>query len=138
MPDKRAARLDWTGEGLRFRGGGTDPNTPEIELDGSNEKGPSPMLALLLAAAGCTGADVVVMLEKMRVGLENLSIEVEGIRRDEHPKRYRSIALHFSMSGAALDRSKVERAVRLSLDKYCSVLHSLDPAIDVVHTIAFT
>lgn len=138
MPDRRAVRLDWTGEGLRFRGGGTDPKTPAIEIDGSSEKGPSPMLVLLLSVAACTGADVVVILEKMRAGLESLSVEVEGLRRDQHPKRYQSVAVRFSMSGAAIDRPKAERAVRLSLDKYCSVLHSLDPAIDVVHTIAFT
>ena len=137
MPDTRAVRLDWTGEGLRFQGGGTDPTTPQVELDGDNGTGPSPMLALLLAIAGCTGADVVVILKKMRAGLECLSIEVAGVRRDEHPKRYQSVALRFSMSGTALDRAKAERAVGLSIDKYCSVLHSLDAAIDVSYTIDF-
>lgn len=138
MPDRRAVRLDWTGEGLRFRGSGTDPKTPSIELDGDNETGPSPMLVLLLAAAGCTGADVVVILEKMRAGLDSLTVEVEGVRRDEHPKRYQSVTLRFAMSGTALDRAKAERAVSLSIGKYCSVLHSLDDEIDVDYTIEFT
>ncbi len=113
--DTRAVRLEWTGEGLRFRGGGTEPATPEIQLDGDGAVGPSPMQALLLSAAGCTGADVVVILEKMRVGLDRLSIDVIGTRRAEHPKRYESVSLTFQMSGAALDRTKAERAVALSV-----------------------
>ena len=135
MPDKRGVKLDWTGERLRFTGGGTEPATPEIVVDGDNEAGPSPMLALLLAAAGCTGADVVVMLKKMRVALESLSIEVQGTRRDEHPKRYTDIRYRFSMAGEGLDRTKAERAVQLSLEKYCSVIHSMAPDISVEHEI---
>lgn len=135
MPGVRAVRLDWSGERLRFSGEGTDPRTPGVVLDGDNEAGPSPMLALLLAAAGCTGADVVVMLKKMRVALESLSIEVSGTRRHEHPKSYSDIQYHFRMSGEGLDRSKAERAVELSLEKYCSVIHSMAPDISVGYEI---
>lgn len=135
MADTRAVRLKWMGEGVRFRGGGTDPAAPEIEIDGDGGGGPSPMQVLLLAAAGCAGADVVVILEKMRGGLEQLSIEVSGNRRDEHPKRYESVSLKFTMSGADMDSAKAERAVGLSIEKYCSVLHSFDPAIDVAYEI---
>lgn len=135
MPDVRAVRLTWSGERLRFAGRGTDPASPEIVLDGDNEAGPSPMLALLLAAAGCTGADVVVMLKKMRVDLRSLNIDVLGTRRDEHPKRYTDITYRVSLDGEGLDRAKAERAVELSLEKYCSVVHSLAPDISVKYEI---
>lgn len=133
--ETRTVKLEWLGEGLQFSGGGTDPDTPAIVLDGAGGTGPSPMQALLLSAAGCTAADVVVILEKMRAGLRQLTVIVTGRRRDAHPKRYESVALQFRMSGAALDRSQAERAVKLSLEKYCSVLHTFDPAIEVSYDI---
>jgi len=135
MPDVRSVKLEWSGERLRFTGRGTDPQSADIVLDGDNEAGPSPMLALLLAAASCAGADVVVMLKKMRVDLQFLTIEMLGTRRDEHPKRYTDIRYRFRLAGDGLDRSKAERAVALSLEKYCSVVHSLAPDISVGHEI---
>ena len=135
MANTRAVRLDWTGTALRFTGGGTEPSTPVVEIDGDNETAPGPMLQLLLAAAGCAGADVVMMLKKMRVGLEQLSIDVTGVRCEEHPKRYTHVKLIFRMSGSGLDESKAERAVALSLQKYCSVVHSLAPDIVVEREI---
>jgi putative redox protein len=93
------------------------------------------MQALLLAAAGCTGADVVTILERMRAGLEKLSIDVVGTRRDEHPKRYVAVRLEFTMSGSSLDAAKAERAVGLSIEKYCSVLHTFDQRIEVEYEI---
>jgi putative redox protein len=125
MGNTRSVRLEWTGAGLRFTGGGTEPDTPVVEIDADNVTAPGPMLQLLLAAAACSGADVVSMLEKMRAGLEQLSIDVSGMRREEHPKYYSRLKLTFRMSGPNLDRGKAERAVNLSLQKYCSVVHSL-------------
>lgn len=135
MPQQRAVRLQWTGERLRFTGGGTEPETPAITIDGDGAAGPSPMLALLLAAAGCSAADVVVILKKMRVDLAHLSVEVRGTRRDEEPRRYTDITFRFRAGGPNLGRDQVERAVGLSLGKYCSVVHSLAPDIDVRHEI---
>jgi putative redox protein len=119
MANTRAVRLDWTGTALRFTGGGTEPSTPVVEIDGDNETAPGPMLQLLLAAAGCSGADVVMT----------------GVRHEEHPKRYTHVKLIFRMSGSGLDESKAERAVALSLQKYCSVVHSLAPDIVVEREI---
>ena len=135
MSNARFVRLDWTGEGLRFHGSGVDPHTPSITLDGSTEEGPTPMDALLLATAGCAGADVVSILKKMKVGLETVSIDVVGERRTEHPKRYVGLKYVFRFAGDGLERAKAERAVSLSLEKYCSVLHSLNPDIQVDHEI---
>jgi putative redox protein len=136
MPQERAVRLEWTGQGLRFRGGGTEPATPEIVIDGDGEQGPSPMLSLLLAAAGCSGADVVVILNKMRVPIERLAIEVVGVRRDEEPRRYTGLKFRFTVSGNEIDVPKVERAVELSLEKYCSVVASLAPDVAVGYEVA--
>jgi putative redox protein len=108
---------------------------PAITLDPGKEEGPSPMDTLLLAAAGCTGADVVAILKKMKVELDEASVELAGERREEHPKRYVSLKYVFRFAGQGLERSKAERAVSLSLEKYCGVLHSLNPDIDVDHEI---
>jgi putative redox protein len=94
------------------------------------------MLTLLLAAAACSGSDVVVILEKMRVKLEAFSIEVEGTRREEDPRRYVAIHLDYRLRGDGLDPAKARRAIDLSLEKYCSVVHSL--AADIAITYALS
>jgi putative redox protein len=93
------------------------------------------MLSLLLAAASCSAADVVVILTKMRVKLKSLRVEVEGTRREEEPRRYTSLHFTFRLTGEQLDVQKAEHAVKLSLDKYCSVVHSLAPDITVAYGI---
>lgn len=135
MPDERAVVLEWMGGGMRFEGRGTNPQTPAIVVDGDGQAGPSPMLTLLLAVGGCSGSDVVAILEKMRVALRTLRIEVSGVRRDEEPRRFTEIRFRFVIVGEGLDRAKAERAVTLSLEKYCSVVHSLAPDILVRHEI---
>ena len=135
MPQQRAVHVEWTGTGLAFRGGGTEPATPAITIDGDGQEGPSPMLTLLLAAAGCSGADVVVILEKMRLPIQGLSIDISGMRRDEQPRRYTDLTFRFRVTGDAVDTAKVERAVALSLEKYCSVVASLAPDLRVEYQV---
>jgi putative redox protein len=89
------------------------------------------MLQLLMAAASCSAADVVSILEKMREKLASLDIEAWGERREELPRRYVSLRLRFRARGEALDEAKVRRAIELSLEKYCSVIHSLAPDLPV-------
>ncbi len=122
--------LRWQ-ERLVFRGG--EPGGPETTIDGDNAAAPGPMLTLLLAAAACTGADVVVILEKMRVVLRECRIEVSGERREAEPRRYTAIHLAYSLAGEGLDEAKARRAIDLSVTKYCSVIHSLAPDIRVTH-----
>jgi putative redox protein len=122
--------LDWR-EKLIFRGGA--PSGPTETIDGDNVTAPGPMLQLLLAAASCTGSDVVVILEKMRVRLQQLRIEAAGIRREEEPRRYMSIHFQYHLAGDGLDEAKARRAIELSLDKYCSVVNSLAPDIQITH-----
>ncbi|HEX9631270.1 MAG TPA: OsmC family protein [Gemmatimonadales bacterium] len=135
MPFERAVRLTWSGSGMRFSGAGTDPASPPIVVDGDGAGGPGPMQVLLLAAAGCSGSDVVSILAKMRVALRRLVVDVVGTRRDEEPRRYIAIHLRFAMDGDGLDQAKAERAVNLSLEKYCSVVSSLAPDIAISHEI---
>jgi len=126
----RHATIEWTGTGLVFEGGA--PDGPRIRLDGDAGSAPSPVVALLLAAAACSGADVVSIMEKMRAGLARCRIEVTGIRREDHPRRYTAIHFAFHLAGEGVDEGKARRAIDLSLEKYCSVVHSLaaDIAVD--------
>ncbi len=124
---KRVA-IAWE-RGLVFRGG--EAGGPEVVIDGDNAEGPGPMLTLLLAAASCSGSDVVVILEKMRVVLKELRIEVSGLRREQEPRRYMSIRFEYHMAGDGLDETRARRAIDLSLEKYCSVVASLAPDIQI-------
>jgi putative redox protein len=89
------------------------------------------METLLLALAGCTASDVVVVLEKKRLALRELTVEVRGERRDEYPRRYVSIELVFRVTAPGATEDQVRQAIELSLAKYCSVTHSLNPDIPV-------
>lgn len=93
------------------------------------------MVTLLLAAAGCAGADVVSILDKMRAGLASLRIEVTGTRREDIPKRYIALHLVFHLAGRDLDEIRARRAIDLSLEKYCSVVHSLAPDIPITYDV---
>jgi putative redox protein len=97
---------------------------------------PGPMHQLLMAVAGCSGADVVSILKKMQVSLRRCDIEVTGRRATEHPKRYLAIQLRFTIAGDGLDEAKARRAIDLSLTKYCSVIQSLNPDIPVTYDLS--
>lgn len=120
--------MEWKGD-LRFEGG--EPDRPWIPIDGDNAEAPGPMLLLLLALASCTGSDVLIILQKMRMAVHSLRIEVEGVRRAEEPRRYVAITLAYHIAGDGLEAPKAERAIALSLEKYCSVVHSLAPDIAI-------
>ena len=124
--------LAWQG-GLVFRGG--EPGGPETTVDGDNAAAPGPMLTLLLSAASCTGADVVVILQKMRVALQEVRIEASGVRREQEPRRSTGVHLEYHLRGDGLDMGKARRAVDLSITKYCSVVSSLAPDIRVTHEV---
>ena len=129
-PETKRITLAWQ-DGLAFRGG--EPGGPETTIDGDNAVAPGPMLTLLLAAASCSGADVVSILAKMRVTLHELRIEASGVRREQEPRRYLSLHLAYFLRGDGLDEAKARRAIDLSVTKYCSVIHSLAPDIAITH-----
>jgi putative redox protein len=122
--------LRWRGDGLVFLGGA--PGGPEIVLDSDGKAGPSPTQVLLLSLAGCMGVDVRMILEKSRVPLEALDVLIEADRVEEPPRRFHAIRLTYRLRGPQeADRPKVDRAVELSREKYCSVLHTLRPDLEL-------
>ena len=124
-----ATRIELTwASGQRFDA--TDASGSSLTLDGNTKSGFSPTEALLSSFAACMGIDVVVILERMRVGFEGLSITVDGERVAEAPRYFNRIRLRFRIRGD-VPRAKAERAVKLSFDKYCSVFHTLRNDIDI-------
>lgn len=122
--------LAWT-QDLQFTGG--KPGGPSTLVDGNGAAAPSPMQQLLLAAAGCSGADVVEMLAKMQVQLSELQITLHGERRQEWPRRFLAMHFEYRLGGAGLDETKARRAIDLSHEKYCSVIHSLAPDMRITY-----
>jgi len=106
---------------------GTTPQGYEIEFDAQAQWGCKPTEALLLSLAGCMGIDVVSILAKMRITLGSFRMEIEGERNPIPPQYYKAIEIVLYIAGKNLDPRKVERAIDLSREKYCSVYNSLRP-----------
>jgi len=105
----------------------------KIEIDGKG--GFNPKALLLSGLAGCSGIDVVEVLEKMRVPFANLSIEVETDQTTEHPRVFRDIHMNFIITTAEENRDKVKKAIDLSLEKYCGVSAMLKKNSKIDYTI---
>ena len=123
--------LSWEG-GQRFRG---RAGSAEILLDGDAAKGPTPVQALALALAGCMAIDVMHILSKGRHEPRALSAHLEAERAEVEPKRISAVRLRFTVTGD-VPEDRVERALALSREKYCSVWHSLRQ--DIAFETAFT
>jgi putative redox protein len=109
----------------------------QLSLDSASVAGPSPMQALAFALAGCMAMDVVYVLEKGRLDLRGLRTDFTGERSADDPHRFTAITLHFTIAGKVPDE-KVERAIELSREKYCSVWHSMRHDIDLTVTYQIT
>lgn len=94
------------------------------------DSGIRPMEMLLGGLAGCMAIDVEMILSKQRQDIRELDIKMESERNEAHPRTFSRIHLSFAFKGV-LDERKVERAIDLSLNKYCPVRHSLDPSIEI-------
>jgi putative redox protein len=121
--------LAWDGD-LRFSG---RADAVALTLDADRVAGPTPVQALAFALAGCMAADVVSILVKGRLPLAGLRTRLTGERRGEVPRYFTSIALHFVVTGD-VPADRVERAVALSREKYCTVWHSMRPDIALTTT----
>ncbi len=95
----------------------------------------TPMELLLMALGGCTGMDVVSILRKMKVSFESIEIEIKGEQVSEHPKTYNKIELVYKLKGENIPKDKVNRAIELSQEKYCSVSAMLTPKAEINYTI---
>ena len=103
---------------------------PEI---GGENLGVRPMEMLLLGMAGCTMIDVVSTLEKMRENLSDCQTKVSADRGTEYPKVFTNIHVHFILRGKKLNASKVEKAIKLSAEKYCSASIMLGKTAVITH-----
>ena len=88
---------------------------------GGENSGPRPKELMLASLAGCTGMDVVSILNKMRVDFESFDINVEADLTEEHPKHYTKMHIVYQFKGVNLDRDKLKKAVELSQERYCGV-----------------
>ena len=103
---------------------------PEI---GGDNLGVRPMEMLLLGVAGCTMIDVITTLKKMRQDLTNCETKLSAERADEHPKVFTDIHIQFIVKGQDLDPKKVEKAITLSAEKYCSASIMLGKTASITH-----
>ena len=111
-------------EGMKFQTIG--PNGASItvgsSLEGENQKVPSPKALMLSSLAACSGIDVVSILEKMKIKLSDFKINTIGSLTQEHPKYYNKVLMEYHFYGEQLDKEKINKAVNLSITKYCGVM----------------
>lgn len=119
--------ITWAGD-QQFDGGRASGG-PTIRLDGRAGTGPSPVDTVGIALAGCTGADIVEILEKRRTPVESLRMEVTAERARAVPSRIVAVHITYHLKGAGIERVHAERAIELAVTKYCSVGSSMDPDI---------
>jgi len=104
-----------------------NPRWDSIMMDASEEfggtnSGMAPKAMMLSSLAGCSGLDVVSVLEKMKASVEGFYMTVEGELTDEHPKYYHTVTVEYHFTGKDLNESKIKKAVDLSVEKYCGVM----------------
>lgn len=111
-----------------------------VVMDGAPEAGGRnlgfrPMEMLLLGLGGCSAFDVTLILKRGREKVTDCVVEIDGERAETDPKVFTRITLRYIVTGHALDRNKVERAVKLSAEKYCSASAIMAKTAQITHTI---
>ncbi len=120
--------VNWRG-GHRFTAG--RPGGPTLQVDGDGVVAPGPVDTMLASLATCAAVDVVDILAKRRTPVASMHVEVVGTRVETTPRRLQHVLLRFRLTGDGIDPANAERAVALSVEKYCSVRSSLDRDINV-------
>ena len=114
---ERDHRVKWAGD-LRFIGTGASGQS--VVLDSDKKSGLSPLGLLLLGTGGCACVDLVMILEKGRQKVVDTWVEIGGKRREELPKYFTEIEMHFVVKGIDIKEHRVKRAIDLAMSKYCS------------------
>ena len=114
----------WVG-GMAFES--NNPSGLDLKIDagpedGGEGKGYRPKALMLTSLAGCSGLDVVALIDKMKLEVDEFHIEIYAELTDEHPRYYHKVHLEYHFYGKNLDEKKLQRAVDLSVDKYCGVM----------------
>jgi putative redox protein len=123
--------------GMRFDGEDSSGHMLSMDADeasGGGNAGFKPMDLLLVGFGGCSGMDVISILRKKRQNITGFEISVTGEKNDGFPKTYKSVHIEYIVSGKGLDKEAVERAIALSLDKYCSVGATLARTGTITHS----
>lgn len=131
----REVTINWNHAGA-MRLESTDPNGFKITMDappdvGGDSQGVSPKTLLLMSLGGCTGMDVLSILRKMRQDVTDYHLEIKGWEHDEHPKKFDRILIEHVVSGHNLNKEMIDKAVKLSHEKYCGVSASLAGAVQI-------
>lgn len=129
------ARIKWV-ENVCFLGESETGHA--VVLDGAPEAGGRnlgmrPMEMLLIGMGACTSFDVVSILKKSRQAISDCVTEISAERADEIPKVFTTIHVHFVVTGKGLNATQVERAVKLSAEKYCSASIMLSKSVVITH-----
>lgn len=111
-----------------------------VNMDGAPDAGgrnlaPRPMELLLAGAGGCTAFDVVMILKKARQAVTGCRVKLEAVRAETEPKVFTHINMKFTVTGKGLDPMRVEKAVNLSHEKYCSATIMLGKTAEITHSI---
>lgn len=127
-------KVRWAGD-MTFIGYGEN-NKHGVVMDGGTDVGglgigASPMEMLLMGVGGCASVDIVMIMKKARQNITDCIVEVSGERREEMPRRFTKVHLHFILSGKDLKANHAERAVQLSMEKYCSASATLAEACEL-------
>jgi len=109
----------------------------EVEFDAQQQWGCSPTETLLLSVAGCMGIDMVSFLKKMKCDIKTYKMDIMGERNPTPPQYYTFIEMVIQVTGTGLTAKKLERAISLSQEKYCSVYHSLRKDLKVKVSYTF-
>lgn len=135
------SKTDWKGN-MAFKSiiSGGEINLDADEKVGGEGKGVRPKALMLSALSGCTGMDVASLMKKMRIdeSLLEFTIDVEGNLTEEHPKIYDKVHVVYTFVGKKLNKEKLEKAVNLSIERYCGVFEMFRKFATVTHEIIFT